>query len=77
MNESGLKRKFNMAAYISKVQLLVKKHGLPPAIQALVRSKAQAPGRICTLEEVNARTAKRKKEGKKKGGADSKRPRKL
>jgi deoxyribodipyrimidine photolyase len=35
MNESGLKRKFNMAAYISKVEILVEKHGLPSHIQAM------------------------------------------
>lgn len=35
MNESGLKRKFNMAAYIAKVETLVKKHGFPSQMQML------------------------------------------
>lgn len=33
MNDAGLKRKFNMAAYISKVEQLVKRYGLPPVVQ--------------------------------------------
>jgi hypothetical protein len=39
MNEAGLKRKFNMAAYISKVELLVRKVGLPDRIGHLRQSR--------------------------------------
>lgn len=42
MNEAGLKRKFNMAAYISKVDL-VQNHGLPPAVQEYVDANGGKP----------------------------------
>lgn len=77
MNDAGLKRKFNMAAYIYKVERLVKKHGLPPIVQPVVRSKPKAPGRVTTLEEVNARAAaKRGKQAKTNGDNSNKRKRK-
>lgn len=41
MNESGLKRKFNMPAYISKVARLVKEHGLPSGIEDVRVSKGE------------------------------------
>lgn len=42
MNDSGLKRKFNMSAYIGKVKQLVKTHGLPPAVQEYIDGKPPA-----------------------------------
>lgn len=40
MNDSGLKRKFNMAAYTAKIDQLVRKYGLPQHIEK-VRSKSK------------------------------------
>jgi deoxyribodipyrimidine photo-lyase len=67
MNDAGLKRKFNMAAYVSKVELLVKRHGLPGEIAALHERSRKRGGGQSTIEEML---------GAQGGGAAAKRRRK-
>jgi deoxyribodipyrimidine photo-lyase len=64
MNESGLKRKFNMAAYVAKVDLLVRKHGLPQAISQLRDSRKRRYVQS-TLDE-SPESAKPRKSSKRK-----------
>ncbi|CAD7696424.1 unnamed protein product [Ostreobium quekettii] len=64
MNDSGLKRKFNMGAYIKKVGELVKKHGLPPELEA-VQKRGGGQKRITDLFEGGAGGGSKKKQRKK------------
>lgn len=60
MNESGLERKFNMAAYISKVDQMVRKYGLPDHVEKLQsKSKKRKPSQT-TMDDA----AKSVKSGK-------------
>eukprot|EP00178_Gracilaria_changii_P009991 TRINITY_DN2909_c0_g1_i1.p1 TRINITY_DN2909_c0_g1~~TRINITY_DN2909_c0_g1_i1.p1 ORF type:complete len:638 (-),score=83.84 TRINITY_DN2909_c0_g1_i1:4298-6211(-) len=54
MNESGLKRKFNMAAYIATVDKMVAKEGLPSHIAELRRQHGKGK-RQQTIEETTKR----------------------
>jgi deoxyribodipyrimidine photolyase len=63
MNEAGLKRKFNMAAYISKVDVLVHKIGLPDGIAQLRRSsKSRGKQQFAqtTLDETTSKRGKKR-----------------
>lgn len=61
MNESGLKRKFNMAAYVEMVQTLVESDGLPKHIVALRKKRSMKTKKQTTLSSANvsARATKR------------------
>lgn len=71
MNDAGLKRKFNMAAYLSMVDTLVAKQGLPTHIERM-RKKKKAPAVQKTIEQTLKRT--RSKKGSKPANKASQRP---
>lgn len=58
MNDAGLKRKFNMAAYIAKVDQLVKQHGLPPHIGDLVARSKKRKGAQLTMDQMGTHGVK-------------------
>lgn len=55
MNEAGLKRKFNMADYVSQVENMIKKHGLPQEIAAM-RKKYKKDATQTTITDRLKRT---------------------
>lgn len=71
MNESGLKRKFNMPAYISKVARLVKEHGLPSGIEDVRVSKGEGK-RGESLAKIAAKLGGKKATKRSSGSTASK-----
>lgn len=57
MNDSGLKRKFNMAAYVAMVDKMVAREGLPQHI-AQLRKGYKSSGRQQTIQEALKRGSK-------------------
>lgn len=64
MNQSGLKRKFNMQGYAAKVQELIKKYGLPSELEELQKKKNRGQKRIPDLfGSENTKAKKKVKKG--------------
>lgn len=66
MNESGLKRKFNMPAYLSKIHRLVKIEGLPPHLKPIL---AKSPMVTKVVQSSILDAVKRKSNDQKAKGA--------
>lgn len=71
MNDAGLKRKFNMAAYLSMVDTLIAKHGLPAHIERM-RKDRKVPAVQKTIQQTLKRT--RSKKGSTAASKSSQRP---
>lgn len=80
MNDAGLKRKFNMAAYIAMVDRMVEKDGLPSHIAALRKANGKG-GRQTTIHHALKRSQSSMSQGRAKaakrgtGGAPKKKAR--
>lgn len=68
MNDAGLKRKFNMPAYVAQVDAMVAKEGLPDHITQ-IRKANNVKGRQTTLKEIAAKKPGVRKSGRKIEGS--------
>lgn len=73
MNDAGLKRKFNMAAYVAMVDSLVQKEGLPQHISEL-RKERKMDVRQTTIEQVVRRRKAVSKAGTKRASQKASTP---
>lgn len=70
MNESGLKRKFDMKAYVSKIDELIDEHGLPPHIAKLRKSRNKNKKQT----KINGESSRKKKSSTQKSSSNDQSP---